>query len=1335
MARNRSENVSKLTFDDIRALAAKESWDKKIIDGLDHFLGVAILLSPAIVGPAGTAALELLHPKEELIKLARAAVNRLASDPASDFLAKHQRLTAAYTLMFYTAFFEAVDSTSPHLAKAVALSSEERNIIAARSLELSSGGEGAPFSSPETALRLPHPALGPEAERALRIEQYGNMSRVYLNFAGGLAATEAPNTRTQQDLYQLSEKIPTIAADLFEAEYLQLLTENPGFHRWAEIYEFKKTRQLTEDLSTDMVERLERVTAVAEGLDVGLKNLSQLVESTSTSAVSSESVTEVVDALQAEYEDHIQQPVINDRYNQGDLSVPLAYPKKCDIFIPQAFRVLEYSDKRMKLEYEATWNALEEQQDLGLFVLRYLESAYSAELPLLVLGHPGSGKSLFTEMMAARLATPDYHPVRIALRDVDAESEIQDLIERQIKLDTGYELNWATFAKQLRESPPVIILDGYDELLQASGKVFGNYLDRIRSFQRREAVQGRPVRVIVTSRVTLIDKATVPLGATVIQLSDFDQLRRDMWMSVWNDTNSDYFTTMDLEPFAVGQDSRVMQLAAQPLLLLMLALFDSSGNQLRNTELDQTSLYDSLLRRFIVRERTKGQAAEEFTALTPGKRDELVDQDLQRLGIAAIGMFNRRSLHIQKEQLDQDIRYFQAAQPTREGYGAHLTQAELLLGSFFFIHESKSSNNDGDHLSPSSSFEFLHNTFGEFLTADFILRGVLSETQTIRRLSQEEDLLHMREARLKNLPYDWYARLIFTNIHSRPVVASMMREWLSHCLTSAGRTSGEFEEDLRVLVERQLADTLKGNSPPEIMQRIKESPFDSLPLLGHQAIYTLNLVLLLTLLARESVEIDERVLTARLTATRPWDRLINLWRSWISVDELTGLSAIMRARRRDHGIRLSRPVAAVAKDSSKLEDIVNVADAIADDVMFGLSVLHKADLLGEAVDGDGAQARLSLEGIDLSPLFQSRRVRQKDDEVPLESTLRRLAMRGAPSAHLPFDVVSCLEVLDSVHQSAHGAFQLSGYIPAGRIDEFVNLSAYEARLLIDVKRRLEPRWFEVLLREIEPTNARGGGNDSEIARLARSAALAPLLLAAREVPLSVGSRALADNLARALRNDDGLWRSLSSESIVALHLFGRTAHTSSLTDQSLAALQQRSAEKILAVRDQIMDEFLDSLMAPVRDRALEFVKTLANNIPDWVWDGSMKLEIPLQICRLMHAYNIDSGDVRRLLGMRRSFFGSYLTRRATTLAIRLSREVGSTEFFNLLTERHSDLPSSRRGDSTISLLLSAYENSWTLPEPSVRELSDLQWIVDREGDRKNNATLRRLKAGLSGLAD
>ena len=209
-----------------------------------------------------------------------------------------------------------------------------------------------------------------------------------------------------------------------------------------------------------------------------------------------------------------------------------------------------------------------------------------------------------------------------------------------------------------------------------------------------EAIQGRPVRVIVTSRLTLIDKAAVPEGSTILRLLEFDEPRRTAWISVWNSCNASYFanSTPPLQPFALPapttyRSRNILSLAEQPLLFLMLALYDSEGNRLRNSrELDRTALYDSLLRQFVKRERRKRH---DFVQLTEDQQTAQIDQDMQRLGVTAIGMHNRRKLHIQSTELDEDLKYFEVSRAPQVEHGRALSQADLLLGSFFFVHRSR----------------------------------------------------------------------------------------------------------------------------------------------------------------------------------------------------------------------------------------------------------------------------------------------------------------------------------------------------------------------------------------------------------------------------------------------------------------------------------------------------------------------------------------------------------------------------------------------------------------------------------------------------------------------
>lgn len=301
------------------------------------------------------------------------------------------------------------------------------------------------------------------------------------------------------------------------------------------------------------------------------------------------------------------------------------------------------------------------------------------------------------------------------------------------------------FSSAFKNSPPLVILDGYDELLQASGRVFSKYLKGVQIFQNNETVQRRPLRVIVTSRITLIDKADIPQGATIIRLIEFDKRQRDRWVSIWNQENVNYFKEAKIDEFALPEENddesaKILSLAEQPLLLLMLALYDSESNQLRKSKsLDRTILYDSLLRRFVEREKAKDQKFEDLAASSKTKE---LDLEMQRLAVAALGMYNRRKLHILSPELNDDIKFFSLGRPVSVSDERSMTQADLLLGSFFFVHKSKAQVKAGapEHHEETAAFEFLHNTFGEFLTAEFIIRQAMAEVAALKRLKEDEDL-------------------------------------------------------------------------------------------------------------------------------------------------------------------------------------------------------------------------------------------------------------------------------------------------------------------------------------------------------------------------------------------------------------------------------------------------------------------------------------------------------------------------------------------------------------------------------------------------------------------
>ena len=903
----KEQPISEISIRGVHKLLTKGADDSWMLDFVDKLLGAIIVISPIAFGVPALPLLGLIEPKNEMVRAVKKVAKKLSDPKGSDFSERAERMGAAHCLITYTAFFDTVRTSFPEVWELISSADiNDINNVQTREVESPIGKdtnerfenwlkEGPKIDLTEVRVPTPHPAYGVRIDEEFRSNLYNRMLGNLIEFLTKISPSNIP--ATDQIKHRLSVELCKKASEAYDAQYLTLAQDFPEFFVWATLYEHHEAARRDKDF----LHQLSLVSDAVTSLDLGFTKLAAAVAqgpaqlklaSSSESAIISESLHRI-------YEAEINEPIINDPYDRDQSGPSLRYPPKEAIFVPQAYRMVHYLGPQVRLEDEGEWGKRPRYEDLGPFIVRYLQSVYSIKAPLLVLGHPGSGKSLLSEMIAARLAYPAYTIIRVELRDVDPDAEVQTQIQDQIYKDTGRSVNWADFGDQLRDNPPLIILDGYDELLQASGKVFADYLERVHKFQQREAIQGRPVRVMITSRISLIDKARIPIGSTILRLLDFDFPRQQIWINEWNRCNADFFSEAKVSPFDLAHAAKVASLASQPLLLLMLSLYDSADNQLsKRPNLDQTLLYYSLLERFITRERSKGAEGQEFISLDESTRSALVDRDMERLGVAALGMFNRKTVSIRQNELSDDIAFFGLERETIGGLGTRLTQGDLLLGSFFFIHESKArtSTEEAKEAVGPAAFEFLHNTFGEFLAADFILRRVLSETQALSLMATNSQLHSMLDQRLQTVSEEWFACLIHTPLHTRPVILSMMKEWAVHQLSQKDFTSADLLKSLDMMVLTQLKTILTGPATLGLTPSSK-SPYKPLPLLGHLAIYSLNLVILRITLSQGSFFLREEELGDQHEASRAWDRLTHLWRSWLSLESLTGVAAVMTARR------------------------------------------------------------------------------------------------------------------------------------------------------------------------------------------------------------------------------------------------------------------------------------------------------------------------------------------------------------------------------------------------------------------------------------------------------
>jgi hypothetical protein len=514
----------------------------------------------------------------------------------------------------------------------------------------------------------------------------------------------------------------------------------------------------------------------------------------------------------------------------------------------------------------------------------HFASPESAKLPLVVLGHPGAGKSLLTEMLAARLPVQGFTPVRVQLRRVAADAPVYEQIQHAIETETHGRVDWAGLSEECGDATlRVVMLDGLDELMQATGASQSRYLHDVADFQQREAELGRPVAVVVTSRTIVADRTHFPTGGLVIRLEDFSNEQIDRWLRAWNAAN---LGAEGFRPLTTATVLSAGELARQPLLLLMLALYATDPEAPAITTEIRTSaeLYDRLLDNFIGRELAK----------TPDRTGaDGVDQRW-RLSLAAFAMFNRGRQFASEEELDRDVTAFFGSPATvRRDLAEPMDHAARTLGQFFFVHASSALDKGSGLGGARRTYEFLHGTFGEYLIADRVVR-----------LLQELAEQRLTAISRRTLPFAGRSD------------DGALRSLLSHQpLGSHGRIL-TFAAEATSMLEAELPEAIAA-VVEELMRSARTRPETGPPgyapaandTIDRIAVYTANLAILRVRLPSEHREVPvARLAPADVTDPVAWWRgLVHLWRACLDGDGWAGLVDTLDVRRDEAGNVVLRP--------------------------------------------------------------------------------------------------------------------------------------------------------------------------------------------------------------------------------------------------------------------------------------------------------------------------------------------------------------------------------------------------------------------------------------------
>ncbi|GAA0569916.1 hypothetical protein GCM10010172_62950 [Paractinoplanes ferrugineus] len=761
-------------------------------------LAGAAIAVPQLLGLLDLRA-ELARVSGELAaKAARAMVGSGRRD-------RTERLAAAHTIVVVAAYFDAISDVDLDWAR---LTGEDQLRLAGHDV---TGARDLTTAALRAGVALPEPHIPHERYLAELDTFYASLSASLFRFLSGLAPFDDLSDGERNVLHGEITAGGRRARQRYEQMLLDLSAECPDMALWID----RRHQQLVE-------QRLDM-------LEPSLRELERLLSGVARAT----RADGVPDALRRAHAAMLRHRIVE----SVDLPDGLDVPTLDRAYIPPAFQVAERSATRSPAD-EATWQDVEVRHDIDRFLAGFLGSPRALRAPLLVLGQPGAGKSVLTRILAARLSETRFLPIRVPLRDVDSSVLLHQQIEQAIMAATTEEAAWAQLARST-EALPVVLFDGFDELLQATGVSQTDFLQKVAEFQQREQEQGRAAAVIVTSRISVADRAALPPETLLMRLQPFDEPRIRSWVGMWNETNATNLAVRGCTPLDPDAVLAHPDLAGQPLLLLMLALYDSDANALRGRgRLTTGELYEQLLLGFARRE-----AAKADPKLSPAALEPDAARELTRLAVVAFAMLNRSAQWVGESAVTGDL-----AATLGEPPG----ESELIFGRFFFLHRAQAIRGG----QPRRTYEFLHATFAEYLVARFTWQ-LLAEA-----VARDAVTVAVRPPTGNDLMTDLLSQVSLT---SRAPIVTFLTEM------AAGLTAGERQRWTDVLVRIFRQGGRDGAWPVSAYQ-----PVPGRNVAARFAAYTVNLTLL-AVVTSGGLLFSDLVAPAEPTPFRQWHDHAMLW--------------------------------------------------------------------------------------------------------------------------------------------------------------------------------------------------------------------------------------------------------------------------------------------------------------------------------------------------------------------------------------------------------------------------------------------------------------------------
>jgi len=371
----------------------------------------------------------------------------------------------------------------------------------------------------------------------------------------------------------------------------------------------------------------------------------------------------------------------------------------------------------------------------------WLHNFTAAQAVRFISGGPGSGKSTFAKIFAAKIAAENkIHCLYIPLHLFNATDNLITAMESHISNNRF--LSGNPLAAKGGKDRLLIIFDGLDELAQqgkAASEEANNFVDEVLRRIHEGNSQGLQRQVIITGRTIVIQSVAAKLREAK-QISyvlpyfiaeeereeyhDPDKLlaedQRQKWWQQYGEAAGKGYAGL---PADLARQ-HLAEITAQPLLNYLVALSYERKTITFSDETTLNQIYADLIRAVYCRQYDDGGRV---SACAGGLKERDFIRVLEEIALAVWHGDGRTATVAgirEKFKAGGIERYLEQFQ---EGAKAGVTR---LLTAFYF--RQSENRQDGD-----PTFEFTHKSFGEYLTALRIVR-LLRQMEKQRKRRQED---------------------------------------------------------------------------------------------------------------------------------------------------------------------------------------------------------------------------------------------------------------------------------------------------------------------------------------------------------------------------------------------------------------------------------------------------------------------------------------------------------------------------------------------------------------------------------------------------------------------